>query len=195
MGNFDSHKKAGKKYGIVTMAVATLIAFQWHGQFGSALLIGFVAGICGFISSLLPDIDHQDSIPRKNAGNLVSLLIIAAVILLPTVAPTFTSGLGQLVIMIGIGNNPLVVGSGVLLIAGFGLLFTGGNLFDKATTHRGFTHSLEFAFFMALAAFLSLRYVASVSPSLAILSSELGVLVALATAGGVIVHLQVDQYL
>jgi len=193
MGNFETHQRAGKKYGVIALIVATAIAFQWNGELSAALLVGLTAGAYGFVASLLPDIDHQDSIPRRKAGKLLSVVILVAIVLLPAIAPDFTKGLGRLAIMIGIGTDPLVVGSGVLLLVGAGLLFTGGNIFDRATTHRGFTHSLGFAFCLSLVAFFSLRYVGSIDPSLGTLSSELGVLVALATAGGVVVHLYVDQ--
>lgn len=193
MGNFEAHFTAGKRYTLFVVVIGGLLAFQWGLSSSQIVLTAVVAGAYGLLTSLLPDIDHQDSKPRQAAGKYVSAGIVAAVILLPVAAPDLIDGLGRTVAMIGISGAPDVLGSGVVLFGGIGLLVFGGDLFDNSLTHRGFTHSLPFAFFVGIAAYFSLQFVSSVLPQMRFLAGEVGVIVALASIGGILVHLFVDR--
>ena len=179
MGNFDAHFTAGKRYALCVVAIGGFIAFQWGFSMTQIGLTALVAGAYGLLASLLPDIDHQDSKPRQAAGKYVSLGIIGAIILLPVAAPDLIDGLGRAVSMIGVSGAQDVLGSGVVLISGVGLLIFGGDLFDQSLTHRGFTHSFPFAFFVGIAAYFSLALMGRVISQLQFLAGEVGVIVAL----------------
>ena len=191
MGNFDQHLLAGKKYALFVIVISSFVAFQLPVSTDYVILTALLASAYALLASLLPDIDHQDSIPRKTAGKYTSIGIIALILLLPTVAPRFVDGIGG-VVGIAISGDPSVLGSGVILIGGVAALLFGGNLFDNSLTHRGFTHSPAFAFFVGIVSYFSLGLLRGLIPQLSFLSGELGVIVGLAAVGGIFVHLSVD---
>lgn len=192
MGNFDQHLSAGKKYALFVIVISSFTAFQLRAPTDYIILTALVASAYALLTSLVPDIDHQDSIPRQTAGKYASIGIIALILLLPTVAPRFVDGIGR-VVGIAISGDPSVLGSGVILIGGVVALLFGGDLFDNSLTHRGFTHSPAFAFFVGIVSYFSLGLLKGFVPQLSFLSGELGVIVALAAVGGIFVHLSVDD--
>ncbi len=193
MGDFNAHLTAGKRYAILVLAIAGFIGIQWGYSITNTVLLAVVAAAYGLLASLLPDIDHQDSKPRQAAGKYASLGVIAAIILLPTFAPDLTQGLGRVIALIGFSGSLEVLGSGVLLIGGGALLVFGGSLFDRSLTHRGFTHSLPFAFLLAIAAYFSLSVLASVLHGFSFLTGQAGAIISLSTFGGILVHLAIDR--
>ncbi|NGM71409.1 hypothetical protein G6M89_20840 [Natronolimnobius sp. AArcel1] len=195
MGNFDQHYEAGKKYAVIAAGIAAFLALEWGATGTETILAAVVAGIYGIVGSLIPDIDHQDSRPRRTAGKYVSISVIIAVFALPTLSPEFVRGLGQFAHVFGASGDTLTIGSGVLLVSGVAVLLLGGNAFDSILTHRGFTHSLPFAFITGLISYFSIGIVGQTFQPIAFLDGEMGVIIAFAAAGGVIVHLVVDQEL
>ena len=192
MGNFDEHLSAGKKYALAAIIISSIITYQLGLSTDNIILTAIVAAGFGLLTSLLPDIDHQDSKPRQAVGKYASIAIIGTVLLLPAMAPDFVDSVGRLVWVAGVSGDPSVLGSGVILIGGVAAIVFGGDLFDNSTTHRGFTHSFAFAFFVGIASYFALGLLMGVFPQLYFLAGEAGAVVALVAAGGIFVHLSVD---
>lgn len=193
MGDFDDHLAAGKKYAVF-LAVASAAVMLYMGFSTNAIVLtALLAGTYGLLGSLLSDIDHQDSKPRQIAGKYVTGAIIFGIIALPVAAPDFIDGLGRLVAAIGFSAPHDVLGSGLVVVTGVAAIVFGGGAFDSSTTHRGFTHSAAFAFLTGVVAYGTFVGLGSVFSELRFLPREAGAIIALAAAGGVFVHLYVDD--
>ena len=193
MGNFDEHFNAGKAAGLLAAVVGGLLVIDRGGGIEEAIIVA--AGIGGVlvVGSLLPDIDHQASKPRQAAGSLGVLTVVGGVIGLVIFAPDSVALLGGVVNSLGFGGNPSTLGIGVLVAGAAVLLSTGGDTFDSLTTHRGFTHSLPFVGLVGLGALVASQQLANLGGIFGVFQGQNGVLVAVAAAAGVLVHLVVDS--
>lgn len=90
MPNFDIHRNRGRLAGLCFSIVVTVGLLEHFGLFlsffggGATFLMVVVGGV-------LPDVDHQDSIPRKLFGELapvVAILFILALALNPSLIPS-----------------------------------------------------------------------------------------------------------
>jgi len=193
MGDFDDHFEAGKKYAVFVIVASGAVMSYLGSSTDAIVLTGVLAGVYGLLGSLLPDIDHQDSKPRQIAGKYVTGVILVVIIVSPVLAPDFIDGLGRLVAVVGLSAPHDVLGSGVVLVTGAAAIVFGGGAFDSSTTHRGFTHSAAFAFLTGVVAYGTFVGLGSVFSELRFLPREAGAIIALAAAGGVFVHLSVDD--
>ena len=193
MGNFDEHFNAGKAAGLLAAVVGGLLVLDRGGGIEEAIIVA--AGIGGVlvVGSLLPDIDHQASKPRQAAGSLGVLTVVGGVIGLVIFAPDSVALLGGIVNSLGFGVSPSTLGIGVLVVGAAVLLATGGDTFDSLTTHRGFTHFLPFVGLVGLGALVASQQLANLGGIFGVFQGQNGVLVAVAAAAGVLVHLAVDS--
>jgi len=193
MGNFDEHLAAGKTAGLLAAVVGVLLALDSGGSIEEAFIVGAGSGGVLLLGSLLPDIDHQASIPRRVAGRMGVVTVVASLIALLIFAPDTVALLGRVVNALGMGGNPSTLGTGVLVVGAAALLVTGGETFDSVTTHRGFTHSYVFAGLVGLATLIGTQQLANFGGVFGVLRGWNGLLLAIAAAAGVLVHLSVDS--
>lgn len=193
MGNFDEHLNAGKAAGLLAAVAAGFLVLDRGGGIGEMIIVASGVGGVLVVGSLLPDIDHQASKPRQAAGSLGALTVVGGVIGLVVFVPDSVALLGGLVNTFGVGGNPSTLGIGVLVLGAVLLLATGGDTFDLLTTHRGFTHSLVFVGLVGLGTLVAVQQLANLGGVLGIFQGLNGVLVGVAAAVGVLVHLMVDR--
>jgi len=193
MGNFDEHLSAGKTAGLLAAVVVGFLVLDRGGGITETIIVAASVGAILVVGSLLPDIDHQASKPRQAAGSLGVLTVVGGVIGLVVFAPDSVALLGGLVNTLGVAGSPSTLGIGVLVIGAVALLATGGDTFDSLTTHRGFTHSLPFVGLIGLATLVATQQLAGLGGVLGVFQGKNGVLVAVAAAAGVLVHLVVDS--
>ena len=193
MGNFDEHLNAGKAAGLLAAVVVGFLVLDRGGGIEETIIVAAGAGGILVVGSLLPDIDHHASKPRQTAGSLGTITVVGGVTGLIVFAPDSIALLGGLVNTLGIRGNPSTLGIGVLVVGTIFLLASGGDTFDSLTTHRGFTHSLAFVTLVGVGTLIATQQLADFGGLLAIFQGRNGVLVAVAAAVGVLVHLIVDK--
>ncbi len=138
MTNFSGHLKIGIIVAVVSALIVLLVGFTPAQTTVLAALI--------VVTSVLPDIDHQDSKPRQYLGYLLLIGSAVGALWLGTVRFQFATVIsGFLSSIIGIGYNIASSLSVVLLIiAGLAVAVGSGWILDEYSTHRGGTHSLLF---------------------------------------------------
>jgi len=193
MGNFNEHYEAGKSVAIIAAIGGLVLTLNGGRDIGEGVIVAAGIGIVVLGTSLLPDIDHQASKPREVAGRFGAVSVVAGILGLVLFAPEIVDQLGLIVNAFGINGNPSSLGLGALLIGGIVLLASGGEMFDSLTTHRGFTHSLPFVVLVGIITVLVTWHLSSYGGVLAAFAGQNGVLVGIAAAIGVIVHLGVDS--
>lgn len=193
MGNFDEHFNAGKVAGLLVAVVGGFLVLNRGGSIEEAIIVAAGVGSILVVGSLLPDIDHQASKPRQAAGSLGVLTVVGGVIGLAVFAPDSVALLGGIVNSLGVSGNPSTLGIGVLVVGAAVPLATGGDTFDSLTKHRGFTHSLPFVGLVGLGALIATQQLANLGGILGVFKGQNGILLAVAAAVGVLVHLMVDS--
>ncbi len=193
MGNFDEHLNAGKAAGLLAAVVGGFLVLDRGGSIEETIVVSASIGGVLVVASLLPDIDHQASKPRQAAGSLGVLTVVAGVIGLVIFAPDSVALLGGIVNSLGFSGSQSTLGIGVLVVGAAVLLTIGGDTFDSLTTHRGFTHSLPFVGLVGLGALVASQQLANLGGIFEIFHGQISVLVGIAAAAGVIVHLVVDK--
>lgn len=98
------------------------------------------------IGSVVPDIDHQDSIPRRYLGRLLLTCGIVGVLWLGVIRLQLAGEIGGFVAsLVGVGYEfASSIGGVLLLLGGIGVAKLAGWGVDEFTTHRRWTHSLFF---------------------------------------------------
>jgi hypothetical protein len=172
---------------VLAVAVAWWALDQGYPS-GSALKVGGIGFGIVMVGSVLPDIDHHSSIPRKYLGYLFVFGSIAAVALLANDIPGLKTDVGLMMVpALGLPQSlSPVIGIGVLVGAALVFALLLGSLVDTMTTHRGFTHSAGFALLFGLAAAGSLYYTLELPIIVTFLLGCLGV-------GGVLIHTQIGD--
>lgn len=121
MANFKTH-----------LGVAALVsgvgAFLLYDKVGKEALFLFVSGCIG---GILPDIDHDNSIPLRIVQNFFTLFVVFFIFLF------FYDKVDILKLLIFMASG---------YIGSFLLIF----LFKKLTTHRGIIHSISFGVLLSL---------------------------------------------
>lgn len=183
MGGFEEHFRAGI---IAAFFAGAVVASYGLGEgFTLDVLVIVTAGtiVAVLIGSLIPDIDVHSSIPRRYVGRLFTIISVL-------LAGGFAAGNPETTRMIGqrlttpLGREDVSVeflGGLTILLSGIVAAKVAGYLLDALTTHRGFTHSIQFAVLFGAAIFVG----ATQLPQLALLHA--GILGGAGTVG-VLVH-------
>jgi len=187
MTDFTEHFRLGVVGGILLAAAAVWITLNQ----GYNLELALKAGGLGFgivvIGSVIPDIDHHASIPRRYLGHLFIFGAIAAAVVLVRDAPGFVTDIGAMIIPLGLPQF-LQPGMGgvMLLLAALVIALLLGALTDAITTHRGITHSVGFALLFGGVAATGIYYTIELPIIITLLLGCLG-------AGGVLIHTKIGD--
>jgi hypothetical protein len=148
MPGFEEHLSSGRQVGVILGAIVFILGISEGFEFWPLIALSVFVVLSSIVGSILPDIDHHASIPRRRLGELAALLIflIALIIVLDFIeilASSFTLldnffGLGLLFAIIICAR----------IMSSTGRI---GELFDSLITHRGITHTTLFAFVIAIA--------------------------------------------
>lgn len=189
MTDFRGHLRLGAVGGFVLAVVAVWVTRNQGYSPELALKVGgFGFGIV-VVGSVLPDIDHHSSIPRKYLGYLFVIGSLAAVALLANDTPGLVTDVGAIIVpALGLPQflSPST-GIVVLLVAALVFALLLGRLIDTVTTHRGVTHSVGFALLFGLVAAGSLHQALGLPIIVTLLLGCLG-------AGGVLIHTKIGDW-
>jgi len=194
MSLFDEHLAVAKTY--ATMTALAILAYSILSEVTPSAIVAAVAltWVFGFVSALIPDVDHHASKPRQIAGKLASVGILATVFGVLVLFPNQVQTIGQTANSLsGIGIEEQVFGLLVILGVAAVAISIGGTLFDELTTHRGITHSPVFVLSLFVLYYLALGFLAEEIGMFELTQGYLREIVAVAGVGGVLAHLWEDQ--
>lgn len=178
------------------MTALTILAYSILSEVAPTGIIAAVVltWVFGFVSALIPDVDHHASKPRQIAGKLASVGILATAFGVLVLFPNRVQSIGQAAnSLTGIGIEEQVFGLVVILGVAVVAISIGGGLFDELTTHRGITHSTVFVLGIFVLYYLALGFLAEETGMFELTQEYLREIVAVAGAGGVLAHLWEDQ--
>lgn len=135
MADFDKHLQIGVFAGVVIGLLLGFLTSNWA-------LAGIGGGLA-LVASLFPDVDAQESIPRKYLGYLIVLGCLGLAAWVGVEFSNFTTAMGAWAAsVVGLGADLAVpLGIGGLLVAGLGAAYFTGGVIDENTKHRGLLHS------------------------------------------------------
>lgn len=188
MTDFRGHLRLGAVGGLVLAVAAAWVTLNQGYPLELAIKIGGLGLGIVVVGSVLPDIDHHSSIPRKYLGYLFVVGAMVVVALRANDTPRLVADVGAMVVpALGLPQflSPSI-GIGVLLVTALVFALLLGTFVDTITTHRGFTHSVGFAFLFGLAAAGSLYQILGLPITVTLLLGCLG-------AGGVLIHTKIGD--
>lgn len=164
MPNYPTHAGWGRRGAVV---MAGVVGGGIYGLFGSPVLAGagaLGAAVATFVGAIFPDVDHQDSIPRRKAVRGLRILVWLGVVSLAVlnwealVETVETAVVVPAEAALGgffdaeVSLPPALVASGLVFFAAVGLAGLADAVLDVVTDqHRGWTHSVPVTFLLTAA--------------------------------------------
>lgn len=188
MGNFHEHDMAGRTGAVIAGICVVLLGLENNHPLAPIIQAAILSAILVWIFSLVPDVDHHASKPRKALGHIAGAAAIGIAVAIILWYPSEVTALGEILASLGVGGSPSTLGQVAVLISGVGILAAGGSVFDNLLTHRGFTHSVVFASLVSIGTYHVVTNIADLGfPRLLILA------ITVSPAIGIVVHLGVDS--
>lgn len=152
MTNFEGHLRLGVLAAVLVSAAGLLMFWVFDFTMALSVKVSAIMFAVAVIGSTISDVDHQASKPRRYLGMvLIAAGVGGAAIIYQRLDSIVAAIENFLMGILSIPGN-LVAGIGFLTFALGGALaaLTVGAVIDSKLTHRGVTHSKEFALLFGL---------------------------------------------